>query len=165
MIDSKSFLFVSIDGMTDPLGQSQVLPYLIGLSKEGYTVSIASCEKKNNWNLYHPIIEKLTHDAGIEWNYCFYQTGFPLLSQIQNYFALKKEVLNFIFSNKSKTILHCRSYLPGLIGLNAKQKFGTGFIFDMRGFWADERIEGNIWSKSNPIGAFLYSFLKRKKGK
>lgn len=58
--------------------------------------------------------------------------------------------------------MHCRSYLAGLIGLKAKQKFGTGFIFDMRGFWADERIEGGIWSRSNPIGAYLYSYFKKK---
>jgi glycosyltransferase involved in cell wall biosynthesis len=32
----------------------------------------------------------------------------------------------------------------------------------MRGFWADERIEGGIWSKANPIGAYLYSFFKKK---
>ena len=59
-------------------------------------------------------------------------------------------------------ILHCRSYLAGLIGLRAKKKFNTGFIFDMRGFWADERIEGGIWNKSNPIGAYLYAYFKKR---
>ncbi len=29
-------LYISYDGMTDPLGQSQVLPYLKGLAKKGY---------------------------------------------------------------------------------------------------------------------------------
>lgn len=162
MAGTKTFLFVSIDGMTDPLGQSQVLPYLVGLAKQGNKIGIVSCEKKENWNTHHQVIENITKQAGISWDYCFYKTGKPFISQQQNYNSLKKIVFRKIKENNSQTILHCRSYLAGLIGLKAKQKFNTGFIFDMRGFWADERIEGGIWSKSKPIGAYLYSFFKRK---
>lgn len=159
MDSNKTFLFVSIDGMTDPLGQSQVLPYMMGLTKKGYRVEIVSCEKNENWNQHHKTIESLVKDADISWNYCFYKTGKPFVSQLQNYLALKKLVASKVTSN---TVLHCRSYLAGLIGLYCKKKFKSGFIFDMRGFWADERIEGGIWSKSNPIGSFLYSFFKKK---
>lgn len=167
MTDSKTFLFVSIDGMTDPLGQSQVLPYLVGLAKTGIKVSIVSCEKKANWNLQHTIIEIIVKEADITWDYCFYKTGKPFISQIQNYLELKKIVFSKVTSTSSVTeknniVLHCRSYLAGLIGLKAKRKFNTGFIFDMRGFWADERIEGGIWSKSNPVGAYLYAYFKKK---
>jgi hypothetical protein len=35
----------------------------------------------------------------------------------------------------------------------------------MRGFWADERIEGGIWKKSNPIGAYLIFLLQKRKKK
>ena len=38
-------LFLSYDGMTDSLGQSQVLPYLVGLSKHNYHITIISFEK------------------------------------------------------------------------------------------------------------------------
>jgi glycosyltransferase involved in cell wall biosynthesis len=62
-------------------------------------------------------------------------------------------------------VLHCRSYLAGLIGLYCKNKFKTGFIFDMRGFWADERTEGGIWKKTNPISFYLYTYFKRKEKK
>jgi glycosyltransferase involved in cell wall biosynthesis len=165
MTSTKTFLFISIDGMTDPLGQSQVLPYLIGLAKKGNKISIASCEKKENWDLYHTVIESIVKDAGITWNYCFYKRGLPFISQQQNFRSLKKIVFNQIKNNSTQTILHCRSYLAGLIGLNAKHRFKTNFIFDMRGFWADERIEGKIWDKSNPIGAYLYSYFKRKEKK
>ncbi len=159
MINNKTFIFVSIDGMTDPLGQSQVLPYMLGLVKQGYKIGIISCEKKDNWNQHHKTIESIVNEAGITWDYTFYKTGKPFISQIQNYLALKKLVVSKVTSN---TILHCRSYLAGLIGLYCKRKFNSGFIFDMRGFWADERIEGGIWSKSNPIGAYLFSFFKKK---
>lgn len=159
MPNTKTFIFVSIDGMTDPLGQSQVLPYMFGLAKKGYVIKIVSCEKKENWIHHHQTIETLVQEAGITWDYCFYKTGTPFVSQQQNYLALKKLVVSKMTSN---TILHCRSYLAGLIGLYCKQKFNSGFIFDMRGFWADERIEGGIWKKNSPIGAYLYKYFKRK---
>jgi glycosyltransferase involved in cell wall biosynthesis len=168
MSNIKSFLFVSIDGMTDPLGQSQVLPYLVGLAKNGNAIGIVSCEKKENWNLHHTIIESIVKEAGITWDYCFYETGKPFISQLQNYLMLKKIVIKKVTSAGSitdaysNTILHCRSYLAGLIGLYCKKKFNTGFIFDMRGFWADERIEGGIWKKSNPVNFFLYAYFKKK---
>ncbi len=162
MTNNKTFIFVSIDGMTDPLGQSQVLPYLVGLASKGNKIGIVSCEKKGNWKLHHKIIEKITSEANISWDYSFYKTGKPFISQQQNFKSLKKIVFRKIKDTESQTILHCRSYLAGLIGLKAKQKFNTGFIFDMRGFWADERIEGGIWKKSSPIGAYLYKYFKKK---
>lgn len=162
MIKSKTFIFVSIDGMTDPLGQSQVLPYLVGLSKLGYSIIICSCEKQQNWQQNKQSIENITTQANIIWNYCFYQTGKPFLSQWLNYKSLKNLVLKSIIENPSTYAIHCRSYLAGLIGLHAHKKYRTKFIFDMRGFWADERIEGNIWSKSNPIGFILYKLFKKK---
>lgn len=162
MTNIKRFLFVSIDGMTDPLGQSQVLPYLVGLAKQGNKIGIVSCEKKQNWDLYHTTIESIVKDAGIFWDYCFYKTGKPFVSQLQNYLALKKIAIQKVKTNSVHTVLHCRSYLTGLIGLYSKKKYNTGFIFDMRGFWADERIEGGIWNKKNPISFFLYSYFKKK---
>jgi glycosyltransferase involved in cell wall biosynthesis len=167
MAANKTFLFVSIDGMTDPLGQSQVLPYLIGLAKKGNRIGIISCEKKENWDLQHPTIQSIVSDAGISWDYCFYNTGKPFISQIQNYLALKKIVISKIVYNEthSYVVLHCRSYLAGLIGLYCKNKFNTGFIFDMRGFWADERTEGGIWKKTNPISFYLYTYFKKKEKK
>jgi glycosyltransferase involved in cell wall biosynthesis len=35
------------------------------------------------------------------------------------------------------------------LALAFKRLFGTAFIFDMRGFWADERVEGGLWKKDS----------------
>ena len=37
-------LYISHMGMTEPLGQSQVLPYLVGLAREGHEIEILSFE-------------------------------------------------------------------------------------------------------------------------
>ena len=48
----KNILYLSYDGLTDPLGQSQILPYLAGLSEAGYTITIISFEKPDRFSLY-----------------------------------------------------------------------------------------------------------------
>ena len=39
-------LFLSYDGLTDGLGRSQVLPYILGLEELGHVFTIISFEKK-----------------------------------------------------------------------------------------------------------------------
>jgi glycosyltransferase involved in cell wall biosynthesis len=157
----KQVLFVSIDGMCDQLGQSQVLPYLIELSKNGFEITIISCEKINNFEKNEDTIKNITSLNNITWKYCFYQNKIPFISQFQNFFHLKQIVKQEVKKNKD-IVLHCRSYLPALIGLQIKNQFKNKYIFDMRGFWADERIDGDIWSLKNPLHKFLYSYFKQK---
>jgi hypothetical protein len=40
-------LYLTYDGLTDPLGQSQVLPYIVGLSKKDIDFTVISFEKSN----------------------------------------------------------------------------------------------------------------------
>ena len=47
MIKKHAILYISYDGMLEPLGQSQVIPYLGMLSKK-YKIFLISFEKKLN---------------------------------------------------------------------------------------------------------------------
>jgi glycosyltransferase involved in cell wall biosynthesis len=38
-------------------------------------------------------------------------------------------------------------------------------LFDIRGFWVDERIDGNIWDLHNPLYKFIYKYFKKKEKK
>ena len=48
-------------------------------------------------------------------------------------------------------IIHARSYVAYIIALAIKRITGIKFLFDMRGFWADERVEGGLWKKQEFI--------------
>ncbi|MBA3900872.1 MAG: glycosyltransferase, partial [Bacteroidetes bacterium] len=154
-------IFISFDGMTDPLGQSQVIPYLIGLSEAGYKIGIISCEKPHNYILNQANIKQILSEKGINWYPIPYSTGVPVFSQYYNFARLKSKAEELAVKHQVK-LIHCRSYLSALIGLQLQKKFGIKWIFDMRGFWADERIDGNIWRKSNFIHHRLYVFFKNK---
>ena len=58
-------------------------------------------------------------------------------------------------------MVHCRSYIPARVGLALKRRFGVRFLFDMRGFWPDEKVEGNNWNLANPLYAAVYRYFKR----
>ena len=68
----KQILYLSYDGMTDPLGQSQVLPYIIGLTKNGYEFTLISCEKKEKYLENKTIIENICLANNIDWQPLFY---------------------------------------------------------------------------------------------
>ena len=157
----KEVLYLSYDGMTDPLGQSQVLPYIIGLSKEGYRFTIISFEKKEKFEESQAEILKLLSEHNIIWHPLSYTKWPPVFSTIFDLIRLRREA-TLLHKNHKFAIVHCRSYITALVGQWMKKKFGTKFIFDMRGFWADERVDGSIWKLSNPIFKVVYQFFKRK---
>lgn len=154
-------LYISYDGMTDPLGQSQVIPYLTGLSAIGYAITIISCEKNDRFLTKKDQIQLLMNGAKINWIPVPYSNLPSVFSKQLNLFRIKQKAFQYCKKNKP-TIVHCRSYMTSLIGLKLKKKFGTKFIFDMRGFWADERIDGKIWDIKNPLHKRLYSYFKKK---
>ena len=154
-------LYLSYDGMTDPLGQSQVLPYLREIAKEGYTIHLVSYEKPDKFKQHRAHIEKFCELAGIHWHPQDYVIGGSLRTTLRQVKRMRK--IAFYLSDKHGfSIVHCRSYIAALAGLQMKRKLGTKFIFDMRGLWADERVDGGLWSLKNPIYRIIYNYFKRK---
>lgn len=161
MDEVRKVLYLSYDGMTDPLGQSQVLPYLIGLSKKGFCFHLISFEKPDRFEKLKHDIQALCDQNNIVWHPKIYTKKPPLFSTLYDVWRMRKLSYN-LHKNLHFSMVHCRSYLSALIGLSMKKKFGTKFLFDMRGFWADERIDGKIWSLENPVFKVVYNFFKRK---
>jgi len=157
----KNILYLSYDGMTDPLGQSQVLPYIIGLTKKGYHFHLISFEKPDRFIAHKKDILQICEENNITWVPMLYTKRPPLFSTMWDVWRMKKKAFE-LNKEYSFSIVHCRSYLSALIGLSMKRRFKTAFLFDMRGFWADERVDGNIWNLKNPIYRWVYHFFKAK---
>lgn len=158
---TKNILYLSYDGLTDPLGQSQILPYIEGLSKNGYNFTIISFEKPERLKTGQRKIEKICAASNIDWHPLDYTKNPPVLSTLYDIDKLQKkaEELHLI---KNFDLVHCRSYITSLVGLRLKGSKQIPFIFDMRGFWADERVDGKIWNLSNPVYKTIYRYFKRK---
>jgi len=156
-----TILYLSYDGMTDPLGRSQVLPYLIGLSEKGYRFHLISFEKKDSFHKHSKTVKELTNSAGIEWHPLSYTKNPPVLSTVLDVVRMERKSKELIRQFNIQAV-HCRSYISGLVGLRLKRNLGLKFIFDIRGFWADERVEGGLWNLNNRLYASIYRYFKSK---
>jgi glycosyltransferase involved in cell wall biosynthesis len=153
-------LYITYDGLTDPLGRSQVLPYLTGLSTRGHQITILSCEKPERMDKDAAHIRKLCADAGLAWHPLKYHKSPPILSSARDAAALLHAARG-LHREQRFDVVHCRSYIPARAGLALKRRFGVKFLFDMRGFWPDEKVEGGNWNLRNPLYAAVYRYFKR----
>lgn len=147
--------------MTDPLGQSQVLPYIKSLAKHGYEFHLVSYEKSDRFSKFKKVIQEMCDEDGIQWHPQHYAQGKGLRNTLKQVRRLNK-VTQYLFDKHHFDIVHCRSYISALAGQRLKRKYGTKFIFDMRGFWADERVDGGLWDLNNFLYKRIYNYFKRK---
>lgn len=160
-IKNNHVLFISYDGLTDPLGQSQVLPYLVGLSKSGYEISIISAEKKERYQEVKKQIDEICVSASINWLPVFYTKKPPILSTLWDMYKMYKKA-GQLYDKNPYQLIHCRSYLSAIVGEKIKRNKAVKLLFDIRGFWADERLDGKTWSIANPAYALVYKYFKKK---
>lgn len=154
-------LYISYDGMTDPLGQSQVLPYLVQLSKKDIQFHLLSFEKHDKFIKNKMLIENICESANITWHPQDYHIEGGISKTLKQIKRMKR-VAFYLHDKHNFQIIHCRSYISALVGLKMKRKFGVKFLFDMRGFWADERVDGKLWNLESPIYKAIYKFFKKK---
>lgn len=146
-------LYITHNGLADYIGQSQVLPYLLGLANEGFAITVVSAEKFENASLRDGIRQKLVA-AGIEWHFVSYHNRPPLISTVFDLWRMYRAVVRIVRGSPI-ALLHCRGFLTTYIGLIAKRRFTIPLIFDFRDFWPDR----GIYSKRFK---FVYRFFKRR---
>lgn len=154
-------LYLSYDGMTDPLGQSQVIPYLAGLTKQNIRFTLISFEKPDAFARSGEAVRAQLDASGIRWIPLTYTKRPPVLSTLYDIWKLKRAV-KALLEQEQIDLIHCRSYITALIGNWAKKQFGVRFLFDMRGLWADERVDGKLWDLRNPVYNSVYRYFKKK---
>jgi glycosyltransferase involved in cell wall biosynthesis len=145
-------VYVSYDGAGEPLGRSQVLAYLERLARD-CDITLISFEKDHT---SRPETARLLRAAGIAWRPLSYHKRPPVLSTAWDVVAGARKVRRACRSVDAD-IVHVRSYVPALIALAAGRQRRWKLLFDIRGFWADERVEGSMW----PPGGWLYRLAKR----
>jgi len=150
---SKNILYISILGMSEPLGKSQVLEYLIDLKKE-YNISLYSFEKDLSKKTIDELSKKI-QESGIDWYYQKYSNKYGILSTIKQILSAYQELKNIVKS-KNIQIVHARSLIPVVIALILKRKYNLKVIYDIRGFQIDEKAEVGRLKK----GSILYKLLK-----
>ncbi len=135
-------LYLCYFGLREPLVQTQVLPYLREIQKDGVKVSLLTFEPnpKEKWTTEEVEIErgKLT-DEGIDWHFLTYHKRPSLPATL--YDVLCGVYFTWKFIRREKVnVLHARVQLPTLIGAIARKLSRTKpkLVFDIRGLFPEE---------------------------
>jgi len=122
---------------------------------------LLSCEKPDAYKKNKGNIEKILEGTKVKWAPISYTKKPPIISTLYDYWRLKRKAISLHRINNFQST-HCRSYIPAMIGLWMKKNFRIKFIFDMRGFWADERVDGGIWDLDKIVYRKIFHFFKEK---
>ena len=142
------------DGLTDPLGQSQVLSYIKHLSKE-YSFDIIGYEKPDVYESQKIYINEAIANLDIRWLPIKYHKKPPIISTIYDFYLGWKKAKKYGDIN-NYDLIHCRSGAIGNIALLLKKRYKAKLIFDMRGWWADEKKESGAWNSKIFVPIYLY---------
>lgn len=157
-------LFISYNGMLDPLGQSQVLPYLRELSNKGVDFTLLSFERAVAFENEGPArcaeLKLELAQKNIEWHWLRYH-------QTPSIPATAYDVLKGILYAKRLVkknrieMVHARSHIAATIALALKKQLGVKFIFDIRGLMAEEYVDANHW-KHNSLPFRISKIMERR---
>lgn len=151
----KRCLYITYDGLLDPLGQSQILPYLENLNANGYMLIIISYEKIKGNKAKIEYLKKELNKKNIIWKYFPFRKGrFNFIYRI----LIGCIYINLIHINKKIDLVHLRGCFPGLIYLISLCR--NKYLYDLRAFWG-QRFDG-IRTKDNSILYRLMQIIERK---
>ena len=147
-----STLYLSRNGLLEPLGQSQVFAYLRGLSRD-YNITLITYEKDEDW-ADKARLQKARRDCkdlGIRWLPQHFRQRpkivAPAFSMIRMVWLVRREV-----RRRGIRLIHARSNIPAATAIAVSWITGVPFLFDLRSLFPEELITARRMRR----GSFLH---------
>lgn len=150
-------LYICYFGVNEPLVQTQVIPYLRELIKDGHEISLLTFEPGGFADDEKRIKQGLA-EQGIEWHWLRYHKRLSVVATAWDIFRGALFIRRFIGKNRPE-ILHGRVHVPTLMAALARKlsSHKPKLLFDIRGFFPEEYTDAGVW----PEGGVLYRAAKR----
>jgi glycosyltransferase involved in cell wall biosynthesis len=149
-------LYLCYLSLLDPLVQTQVVAYLEGLTAAGHRIILLTFEPRRPISSGIQDWKKRLQMKGIVWHWLRYHkrptviaTSWDILAGIVVGFRLVKK--------HNVRLIHARVHVPGVIALALKKLTGAKLLFDIRGFMAEEYVDGGVWKQDG----LLFRITKR----
>jgi len=157
-------LYITYDGLLDPLGSSQILPYIKKISSTNKAFVVLSFEKNVRYQQGYKSKSDELLSYGIKWKPLRFTTALGPIGKFWD--LLKMYFWAFLLLKKdSIQIIHARGHTAAQVGLLIKRLSGIKLIFDFRGLWVDERVDKGGWNLSHPLGRMQYRHFKKTEQK
>jgi glycosyltransferase involved in cell wall biosynthesis len=154
-------LYISYDGLMEPLGQSQVRQYLRGLAGE-HEMVLVSFEKSTDLDDVprRARMNAAMQRENVHWVPLRYHKT-PTLPATAFDVAVGVGVCSALALARGIELVHARSYIAAAIALALKKALSIPFIFDIRGFWPDEKVEAGSFGEDSPVFKALKGLEQR----
>ena len=153
-------LYITYDGLLDPLGSSQIFPYVKGISKHQGKVVIVSFEKSERLLHGKDALLSDLQTYSIIWKPLRFTKGLGFIGK--SWDLSRMYITALIISYKHNIeVVHTRGHPSAQVGLFIKHITKAKFIFDFRGLWVDERVDKGGWDLNRSFHRLQYRFFKR----
>jgi len=141
-------LYISHNGLTEPLGRRQVLPYIVGLARRGWRFNVLTFEKSESADQAAcDAVRAILADADARWTPLRYHRRPPIVSTS---FDIARGIGRGL--SQVPALVHARSTVAAAIGAAVSGRRHARFIFDVRGLLAREYADAGHWRR----GGLLY---------
>src|SRR5690242_9211373 len=158
-LEGRRVLFISYNGILEPLGQTQVLTYLRQLAQRGVKFTLLSFERDKAFTpdgeRQCEALKEELQKQGIEWHWLRYHQRPSLPATLFDILQGIRFASRLVRQNEIE-LVHARSHIPATIALALKRKFGMKMIFDVRGLMAEEYVDAQHW----PAGGLRFRVTK-----
>lgn len=153
MKDNKT-LYICYFWLDEPLVQTQVLPYLREIQKDGTKISLLTFERENLSAEKIETERKKLADEGIDWYFLKYHKTPSVPATVFDILNGARYVRQLI-KRENFDILHARVHIPALMGELARKSLLSGkkpkLLFDIRGFFPEEYTDAGTWKENGSI--------------
>ncbi len=141
-------IYFSYDGLLDPLGQSQILPYLECLIRSKHSFIVVSYEKAERKTEDILALTRRLSDLGVVWVHLPFRAGkFEFVKRL----VLGINALRKITRSVGLNIVHLRGFMPAVIFKLSMIR--VPHLYDFRGFALEE------WAETGKIRQGSLSYL------
>ena len=150
-------LYLTRNGLLEPLGQSQVFSYLRGLSQD-HAITLITYEKPEDMANKQAMAQARAdcEAHGIAWRPKSFRRRPKRLAPAWSMFEMIWSALQAARRGDAE-LIHARSYLPAAAAWAVNRLTGTPFIFDMRALWLEELITAGRLQR----GSIIHKVLTR----
>ncbi len=143
-------IYVSYDGALDPLGVSQVVPYLLGLAARGFAITLVSFEKPGRWARVgaRGEMQRRLERGGIRWRPLRYHKRPRLAGTLLDIVAGSRTIAREA-ARGAPALIHSRGDVATVMARWARLPATMCLLYDVRGFFSDERVETGSWRRGS----------------
>ena len=157
---TKPSFFITYDGLLDPLGTSQIVPYLQEISAHPRKLYVLSFEKDERLHPEYSDLKDHLAKSGIKWTVLKFTRRFGVVGKAWD--LLRMYLMSLVIVVRLRpAIVHARGHSAAQVGLLLKRLFGLKLIFDFRGLWVDERVDKGSWNLAHAPHRWQYLYFKR----